>query len=90
MSNLGLVQQMSERSNHSQEVLDELMQLLVEAMQESLASGDAFQLDGIGSFSVCTRAARKKKDKQSGAMIEVPACKTVSFRPDSDLRAKLG
>lgn len=52
---------------------------LLEAIQDALAGGDSVTLVGFGSFKVVKRAARKGRNPQTGAEIDIPASKAVKF-----------
>ncbi len=48
-----------------------------------------FAISGFGSFEVKERAARKGRNPQTGAEIDIPASKAVNFRPASALKERL-
>jgi DNA-binding protein HU-beta len=56
------------------------------AIQDSLASGEKVQLIGFGNFEVRERAARKGRNPQTGAEIEIPASKVPAFKPGKALK----
>jgi len=43
-------------------------------------------LIGFGTFSVRTRKARKGRNPQTGAVINIKASKTVKFTPGQDFK----
>lgn len=49
------------------------------SIQDSLAKGDKVQLIGFGNFEVRARAARKGRNPQTGAEIQIPASKVPAF-----------
>ncbi|KRL14131.1 DNA-binding protein [Schleiferilactobacillus perolens DSM 12744] len=55
-------------------------------IQASLAKGDKVQLIGFGNFEVRERAARKGRNPQTGAEINIPASKVPAFKPGKALK----
>ncbi len=55
------------------------------SVRSSLKGGEKITLVGFGTFSVADRAARKGKNPQNGAVINIPAKRVVKFKPGSDL-----
>ena len=58
----------------------------VNAISKALKKGERVGLVGYGSWSVVQRAARKGKNPQTGAVINIPAKKVVKFKPGADLK----
>lgn len=56
------------------------------SIQDTLAKGDKVQLIGFGNFEVRDRAARKGRNPQTGAEIEIPASKVPAFKPGKALK----
>lgn len=52
----------------------------------ALNSGDKVQLIGFGNFEVRDRAARKGRNPQTGAEIEIAATKVPAFKPGKQLK----
>jgi len=65
----------------------------VNATFESLARGikkdRRFQVPGFGTFSVRARKARKGRNPQTGAVINIKASRTVGFKPAPVLKRAL-
>ena len=62
---------------------------LIETVAEKtgLTKKDAtVQLIGFGNFEVRERAARKGRNPQTGAEIEIPASKVPAFKPGKALK----
>ncbi|GLB46887.1 transcriptional regulator [Philodulcilactobacillus myokoensis] len=57
-----------------------------DSIQSKLASGEKVQLIGFGSFEVRHRAARKGRNPQTGAEIQIPASKVPAFKPGKALK----
>lgn len=48
-----------------------------------------FQVPGFGTFSVRSRKARKGRNPQTGAVINIRASRTVGFKPAPSLKKGL-
>lgn len=59
---------------------------VLDVVQGALAEGDKVQFTGFGTFSVEDRAARTGRNPQTGAAIQIPASKSVKFKPGSVLK----
>ena len=57
----------------------------INAVAESLKSGDRVALVGFGSFSISERSARTGRNPQTGKEITIPAKKVVKFKAGSEL-----
>jgi DNA-binding protein HU-beta len=57
--------------------------------QGALKKNDKVILVGFGTFSVTKRAARKGRNPQTGAEINIPAKKVVKFKAGANLQAKV-
>lgn len=57
----------------------------INAVANSLKSGDRVALVGFGSFSVSERSARTGRNPQTGKEITIPAKKVVKFKAGSEL-----
>jgi DNA-binding protein HU-beta len=57
-----------------------------EEVESSLASGDEVTITGFGTFRISERAAREGRNPQSGEKMTIPARKSPSFKPGSQLK----
>lgn len=55
-------------------------------IQDALAKGEKVQLIGFGNFEVRSRAARKGRNPQTGAELNIPASKVPAFKPGKALK----
>src|SRR5699024_3204959 len=56
------------------------------SIQDFLKDGEKVQLIGFGNFEVRERAARKGRNPQTGAEIQIPASKVPAFKPGKALK----
>ena len=61
----------------------------IAAISEALAAGDKVQIFGFGNFDVKERKARKGHNPLTGATIDIPASKSVSFSAAKALKDKV-
>lgn len=64
----------------------ESVQALLDLVRDALKKGDKVVLTGFGTFSVRSRAARKGRNPQTGAEINIPARKTPGFTAGKALK----
>jgi DNA-binding protein HU-beta len=65
----------------AQDALDSVIQ----TTSAELKNGNKVTLVGFGTFSVSKRSARKGRNPQSGAEINIPEKTVVKFKPGKDL-----
>jgi DNA-binding protein HU-beta len=58
----------------------------IEQITNALSRGETVSLLGFGSFNVSERAARSGRNPQTGAVIQIAASKSVSFKPGKALK----
>jgi len=58
-------------------------------VEDALKSGDKIQLIGFGTFEVRDRQARKGRNPQTGAEIDIPAARVPAFKPGKALKDAL-
>lgn len=58
---------------------------VTDGVTSTLAKGDKLTLVGFGTFSVTHRAARKGRNPQTGAEINIQAKNVVKFKPGKEL-----
>ena len=59
---------------------------ILDVITTALASGEDVKITGFGSFEVKTREARTGRNPKTGAPVEIPASKYVSFSAGSVLK----
>ena len=60
-----------------------------ETMSKAIKRSKRFQVPGFGTFTVRSRKARKGRNPQTGAVINIKASRTVGFKPAPDLKKGL-
>jgi DNA-binding protein HU-beta len=86
MTKQELVTKIAQDANLSKRAAEDALNAFINAVKESLAKGESVSLVGFGTFSVSERAARKGRNPQTGAEIEIPARKVPVFRAGKGLK----
>lgn len=86
MNKTELVSVVSENTEFSKKESAQIVDALFASIEEALAKGEKVQLIGFGTFEVRERAARKGRNPQTGAEIEIPASKVPAFKPGKALK----
>ena len=71
------------------EEVEQVVQILFEAISARLAEGGRVELRGFGTFSTRPRAARTGRNPRTGAAVEVPAKRVPYFKPGKEMRERL-
>ena len=64
----------------------EALDAIVESITEALQRGERVQLTGFGTFETRYRKARKGKNLQTGATIDIPARTVPAFKAGKALK----
>jgi len=81
-----LINSVAEAAGLSKKDASKAVEAVFNTIQEALAKGDKVQLIGFGNFEVRERAARKGRNPQTGAEIEIAASKVPAFKPGKALK----
>lgn len=81
-----LVNAVAEATELSKKDAASAVDAVFNTIQNTLAKGDKVQLIGFGNFEVRERAARKGRNPQTGAEIEIAASKVPAFKPGKALK----
>ncbi|GAA4061606.1 MAG TPA: HU family DNA-binding protein [Bacilli bacterium] len=86
MNKTDLVNAVAEKSELSKKDAAKAVDAVLESIMDSLKNGEKVQLIGFGNFEVRDRAARKGRNPQTGAEIQIPASKVPAFKPGKALK----
>jgi integration host factor subunit alpha len=67
----------------------DIVDLLFEAIKETLARGEAVKVSGFGNFVVRDKKARVGRNPQTGRDIEISARRVLTFKPSQVLKDQL-
>lgn len=86
MNKTELVTKVAETADLQKKEATKAVDAVFGAISEALQSGDKVQLVGFGNFEVRERSARKGRNPQTGAEIDIPASKVPAFKPGKALK----
>jgi len=89
MNKQDLVAKIAQDANLTKRQAEDALNAFVNAVKESLGKGENVSLVGFGTFAVSERAARKGRNPQTGAEIQIPARKVPVFRAGKGLKEAL-
>ena len=84
-----LVEKIATDAQLSKASANRALDAFMEAVSESLKKGDPVALVGFGTFSVKDRAARKGRNPQTGAEIQIRASRVPGFKAGKVLKDSL-
>ena len=76
----------AEQAGLTKKDADKAVNAFVDAVTEGLVKGEKIVLVGFGSFETKQRAARKGKNPQTGAEINIPASTVPAFKAGRGLK----
>lgn len=68
MNNKALIEKTASATNQSEADVKLIVDAYIASLNMSLQQGTTVSIDDLGSFSVCTRAARTKRDPKTQEM----------------------
>ncbi len=86
MNKSELIAKIAEKSELTKKDAEKALNAFVESVTEGLIAGEKVVLVGFGSFETKKRAARKGKNPQTGAIIDIPASTVPSFKVGKALK----
>jgi DNA-binding protein HU-beta len=86
MTKADLIAVMAKEADISKVAAGKALDALTNSVSGALAQGDKVTLVGFGTFAVAERAARKGRNPQTGATINIPAAKVPKFKAGAELK----
>lgn len=86
MTKADLVAYVAKKASLTNKAAREAVASVLGAVTDALKKGDKVVVTGFGTFSVRSRAARKGRNPQTGAEINIPARKTPGFTAGKALK----
>ena len=86
MTKTDIVQKMAREAKIAKAAANRALQALVKNISSTLKSGGKVSISGLGTFSPRQRQARTGRNPKTGETINIPAKKTVRFRPSSSIK----
>ncbi len=86
MNKTELVAAIAAKAEVSKKDAENVLNAFIDTVGSTLKSGDKIQLVGFGTFETRERAARKGKNPQTGAVIDIPAATVPAFKAGKALK----
>jgi len=86
MTKADLVELVAKKVNLTNKAARESVAAMLDGVRDALKKGEKVVITGFGTFSVRNRAARKGRNPQTGAPIQIPAKKTPGFTAGKALK----
>ncbi len=86
MNKSELIAKIADKAELTKKDAEKALNAFVESVTEGLKAGEKIVLVGFGSFETKKRAARKGKNPQTGAIIDIPAATVPSFKVGKALK----
>ena len=90
MNKAQLVDAMASRAGLSKADAKKALEAFVGATTDAMKGGDRVAMVGFGTFSVSDRAARKGRNPQTGATIDIAAKRVPKFSAGAELKNAVG
>ncbi len=89
MTKADLVETIYNRVGFSKKESAELVEAVFEEIKNALVRGDKVKFSGFGNFIVREKNARKGRNPQTGAEIQLEARRVLTFKPSLVLKSAL-
>lgn len=89
MTKADLVQSVQKNTQLTKEQSGAAVDSVVDAIVQSLKSGEGLSLKGFGSFVVQTRPARQGHNPKTKEKIEIPEKKIVKFKVSPEVKKEI-
>ncbi|MEW6182833.1 MAG: HU family DNA-binding protein [Bacillota bacterium] len=86
MNKSEMVASVAERANLTKKDAERAITAVFDSISDALSQGNKVQLVGFGTFEVRQRAARKGRNPQTKAEIQIPAAKVPVFKAGKSLK----
>ncbi len=80
MTKQEFITQVAESAEITKKDAEKAVQSMIDIIVKTLQKGDKVSLVGFGTFLVKERSARKGRNPQTGAEIDIPASKAPGFK----------
>ncbi len=89
MTKADLIGSVAKAAKISKRAAGDAVNASFEGLARAIKREKRFQVPGFGTFSVRSRKARKGRNPQTGAVINIKASRTVGFKPAPGLKKGL-
>ena len=89
MNKAELVQAAAVKAEVSHRDAEIVVDALLELIEEQLVAGESVKISGFGIFEKKERAARVGTNPATGEKIQIPAARSIVFKPSKGLKEKI-
>lgn len=89
MTKAELIDYVADRTGGTKKLAGDAVQAVFDGLSQGLTENGRVNYPGFGTFNVRDRKARTGRNPQTGGTIEIPASKTVGFKPAPKLKDTL-
>ncbi len=86
MTKADLINQVAKKAGLTNKAAKDAVTVVFETITDALKRGEKVVVTGFGTFMVRKRAARKGRNPQTGAEIQIPSTKTPGFTAGKSLK----
>ncbi|OQX79387.1 MAG: hypothetical protein B6D56_07090 [Candidatus Omnitrophica bacterium 4484_70.1] len=83
-----LIEEIAQKTSTKKEA-QVILETTLEAIKNSLKENEPVAIAGFGTFKVKEKKARTGRNPKTGETIQIPAKKTIVFKPAKDLKELL-
>jgi DNA-binding protein HU-beta len=77
------------QGNVNKKMVNEMIDNVFNTITKTIKKDKRFSLPAFGTWTLRNRRARKGRNPQTGAVIHIPASRTVGFKPSPNLKSQL-
>ena len=89
MTKADLIEQMYLKTGFSKKESSDIFERVFDLMKSTLQDGEPIKIAGFGNLVVNTKAARRGRNPQTGAEIEISSRKILTFKPSQVLKGAI-
>jgi nucleoid DNA-binding protein len=89
MTKAQLIDSVALATSQTKTEVESTLEAILDRASNALATGDKVELRGFGIFEAKETKARTGRNPATGATIEIPAGRKISFRPSKELKDRL-
>ena len=83
------IKNVAESTSLSQQKTKEVLSTVTDTIIRTVANGDGVALPQFGKFKLKTKAAHKGVNPATGAKVDIPESKTITFKVSSQVKSDL-
>jgi integration host factor subunit alpha len=89
MTKADIIEAVYEQIGFSKKEAADVVEIVFEAMKDTLASGEKIKISGFGNFVVRSKRSRVGRNPQTGDVITISQRRVLTFKPSQVLKDSL-